>query len=95
MRADCKIGAMQLVGLCDNCVGGEKVNALISGSRIAALALGSMLKPNREAKRIRRRTRRGSSAKVSFGGSGVRIRLEVKSFRPRPVKSSTSLVCRL
>jgi len=71
------------------------MNALISGSFIAALALGAMLKPSREAKRIRRRIRRGSSEKVSFGGSGVRIRPAAKSFIPRPVKSSTISVCRL
>ena len=62
---------------------------------MAPLALGTMVKPRREAKRIRRRIRRGSSAKVSSGGSGVRIMPAAKSCRPRPVTSSTSSVCRL
>ena len=62
---------------------------------MAALASGTMAKPRREAKRIRRRIRRGSSAKVSSGGSGVRTMPAAKSCRPRPVKSSTSSVCRL
>ena len=74
---------------------GEGLRALISGSFIAALASGTMVKSRREAKRIRRRTRRGSSAKVSFGGSGVRIMRAAMSCRPRPVKSSTNSVCRL
>jgi len=71
------------------------LHTLISKSLMVALDSGTMVKPRREEKRIKRSTRRGSSAKVSLGGSGVRISRAAKSCRPRSVKSSTSPVCRL
>ena len=43
------------------------------GSDAASLNSGTMPKPNLLANLTHRITRRGSSLKVSFGGSGVRI----------------------
>mmetsp|Transcript_29314 Transcript_29314/g.95542 ORF Transcript_29314/g.95542 Transcript_29314/m.95542 type:complete len:234 (+) Transcript_29314:473-1174(+) len=68
---------------------------IISASDAASERSGSSSKPKRDAKRIARRTRRGSSRKVVLGASGVRIMPARRSLTPRPVKSSMLRVCRL
>ena len=60
-----------IIGVCRE----EGFRALISGGFMAPLAYGTIVKSKCEAKRTRRRTRRGSSTEVSFEDSGVRILL--------------------
>jgi len=66
------------------------LHALNSGSFMAFSASGTMMELRRGVKQIKRSTRGGSSAKVSFGGSGVRNIQAAVSCRPNPAKSSTS-----
>lgn len=68
----------------------ERNAILMSSSVIATHTSGSILRPKRDANRMHRRTRSGSSRNVCRGGRGVRAILSLRSERPCRVQSSTS-----
>ena len=69
-----KGGGGELVGVSDNlCLHEKGLFSLISGSFMASLPSGTMVKSRCRVKWIKQIARRRSSAKVAFRGSRVRI----------------------